>query len=185
MRGKRTTAIGAVFMVASRRRGAERSQPSVGRRIGWRQIRGDAATARDHAMMGPVAGAVILVDHGACGFDAKRPRWPPGTSTLRVAPTPTDTAWPCARPPGASHAPKSDRPTNRPSAGRLEAGKPLDPNYRKSTETLKHLSRSMRCFTHFHAGRTSTNCQDHGMYRIGRSSRRAAHLTLLGIASGG
>jgi hypothetical protein len=35
------------------------------------------------------------------------------------------------------------------------------------------------------AGRTRTNCQDHGMYRIGRSSRRAAHLTLLGIASGG
>jgi hypothetical protein len=36
-----------------------------------------------------------------------------------------------------------------------------------------------------HAGRTRTNCQDHGTYRIGRSSRRAAHLTLLGIASGG
>jgi hypothetical protein len=35
------------------------------------------------------------------------------------------------------------------------------------------------------AGRTRTNCQDHGMYRIGPSSRRAAHLTLLGIASGG
>jgi hypothetical protein len=35
------------------------------------------------------------------------------------------------------------------------------------------------------AGRTRTNCQDHGMYRIGRSSRWAAHLTLLGIASGG
>lgn len=35
------------------------------------------------------------------------------------------------------------------------------------------------------AGRTRTNCQDHGMYRIGRSSRWAAHLTLRGIASGG
>ena len=35
------------------------------------------------------------------------------------------------------------------------------------------------------AGRTSTNCQDHGMYRIGRSSSRAAHLTPLGITSGG
>jgi hypothetical protein len=36
-----------------------------------------------------------------------------------------------------------------------------------------------------HAGRKRTNCQDHGTYRIGRSSSRAAHLTPLGITSGG